>query len=424
MEQLIAQLNAPEKQARLAALSELFKKIKNGEIPPAVPNGGVNNHIHTTYSFSPYSPSAAVWAAYRAGLVTAGIMDHDSVGGMDEFIKAGEIASMPITCGFECRVKCDGLPFASKRINNPDQNGIAYVAVHGIPHSMIFSANAFLAPYREKRNIRNRKMVNNINGLMRFFGVSVDFDADVLPISQNADTGSVTERHILFALGLKLIEKYGKGQALVDFLTQDMKIKLSGKQSAFLLDSESPYYEYDLLGIMKSELVSKIYVDADEECPDISEFVKFAKDIGAISAYAYLGDVGNSVTGDKRAQKFEDEYISELFYQLKRLEFNAVTYMPTRNTPEQLKRIRLMCARDGFFEISGEDINSPRQSFVCEALKTGNFDHLIDATWALIGHEKAATLSLRDSMFSTATEKKYPDITERIRIYKEIGMAK
>lgn len=29
----------------------------------------------------------------------------------------------------------------------------------------------------------------------------------------------------------------------------------------------------------------------------------WADEIGAISAYAYLGDVGNSVTGDKKAQK-------------------------------------------------------------------------------------------------------------------------
>lgn len=424
MEQLIRQLNATLKEDRLAALTELFAGIKSGELEPTVSNGSVNNHIHTTFSFSPYSPSRAVWEAYRAGLVTAGIMDHDSVGGMDEFIKAGEIAGMPITCGFECRVSCGGLPFASKRINNPDQNGVAYVAMHGIPHSMIFSANAFLTPYREKRNIRNRKMVLNINGLLHFYDIHLDFDTDILPISEEKNGGSVTERHILFALGLKLIEKYGKGGTLADFLVDEMKIGLSEKARAQLFDSENPYYEYDLLGALKSELVSKIYVDADDECPTISEFVDFAKNIGAISAYAYLGDIAESVTGDKRAQKFEDEYLGELFYQLKKLEFDAVTYMPTRNTPEQLKRIRLMCARDGFFEISGEDINSPRQSFVCEALKTGDFDHLIDATWALIGHEKAATQNLRDSMFSTCTKKKYPDMRERAEVYRKIGRGK
>ena len=31
-------------------------------------------------------------------------------------------------------------------------------------------------------------------------------------------------------------------------------------------------------------------------------------------SYAYLGDVGESVTGDKRAQHFEDAYLDELLH--------------------------------------------------------------------------------------------------------------
>ena len=40
-----------------------------------------NNHIHTTYSFSPYSPTAAVYFARMAGLGTCGLMDHYSIAG-------------------------------------------------------------------------------------------------------------------------------------------------------------------------------------------------------------------------------------------------------------------------------------------------------------------------------------------------------
>ena len=45
----------------------------------------INNHIHTTFSFSPYSPTAAAWRARAEGLCTAGIIDHDSLGGNREF---------------------------------------------------------------------------------------------------------------------------------------------------------------------------------------------------------------------------------------------------------------------------------------------------------------------------------------------------
>ena len=51
-------LNAPTKEARLANLREV---LKTTEFPPMVPQY-INNHIHTTYSFSPYSPTAAVYA--------------------------------------------------------------------------------------------------------------------------------------------------------------------------------------------------------------------------------------------------------------------------------------------------------------------------------------------------------------------------
>jgi hypothetical protein len=40
------------------------------------------------------------------------------------------------------------------------------------------------------------------------------------------------------------------------------------------------------------------------------------------------------------------------------------------------------------FEISGEDINTPRQSFVIRAMEDPKFANLIEATWKLIEHEK------------------------------------
>lgn len=110
-----------------------------------------------------------------------------------------------------------------------------------------------------------------------------------------------------------------------------------------------------------------------------------------------------------------------MFDTLKNLGFQAVTYMPTRNTPQQLQRVMEMCARDGFFEISGEDINSPRQSFVCKKLTDPAFTHLIDATYALIGHERAATMKREDGMFSPKTMAAYPALSERIVHFAEIG---
>ncbi len=386
-EELILKLNDADVNVRLDSLRQLMAMIKAGEIEAPKQGNDVNNHIHTTFSFSPYSPTKAVWMAYNAGLQTAGIMDHDSLSGAREFIEAGKIVGILTTIGVECRVNMKNTPLGDKRINNPDQKGIAYCTMHGVPHQHIDEVVDFFKPYVAKRNERNRKMIDRINELTAAYGIHTDFDKDVVPLSEFVNGGSITERHLLFALSKKITERFGKGEAVVKFLTEDMGIAVSGKVKAFLEDSNNVNYEYDLLGALKSNLVEKFYIDADEECPDVTEMIALAAKINAFSAYAYLGDVGDSVTGDKKTQKFEDDYIDLLFDVIKDLKFKAVTYMPSRNTMEQLRRIRSMCDKYGFFQISGEDINSPRQSFICEAQRNPEFANLYESTMTLIRHE-------------------------------------
>jgi hypothetical protein len=188
-----------------------------------------------------------------------------------------------------------------------------------------------------------------------------------------------------------------------------------------LLDQENPNFLYDLLGVLKAD-TAFFYIDADEEMPDAEEFVKKAKELGAIPAYAYLGDVGDSVTGDKKAQKFEDDYLPELIKSIKEVGFKAVAYMPTRNTPEQLQRLIKLVTENGLFEISGEDINSPRQKFACVALAKPEYSHLITSTWALIGHESIASeKGVEYGMFSEKAQKEYPSISDRTKAYANIG---
>ncbi len=57
---LIDQLNASGAEQRLAALRRLKSLRDAGDLPVPVRGRDVNNHIHTTYSFSPYSPTKAV----------------------------------------------------------------------------------------------------------------------------------------------------------------------------------------------------------------------------------------------------------------------------------------------------------------------------------------------------------------------------
>ena len=373
-------LNAPTKAERLENLSKILPETT---FPAEVPQY-INNHIHTTYSFSPYSPTAAVYAARMEGLCTAGIIDHDSISGAREFLEAAEMIGMPVTIGMECRVSMEGTRLEGRRTNNPDQEGVSYMTIQSVPHDKIDVLTEFFKPYQAARHARNRKMIAKINDLL---GLGMDYDRDVLPLSEAQDNGGVTERHLMYALAIRLVKEVGKGEAMVKKL-ESMGLTLSSKQVAQMTDTEYPFYEYDLLGILKSAFVPQIFIPATDECPKLPDMVKLCADVDAYLCYAYLGDVGDSVTGDKKAQKFEDDYLDDVFECLKEEGVKAVTYMPTRNTQAQLERLRGLCDRYGMFQISGEDINSPRQSFVIKAMENPMFANLIEATWKLIEHEK------------------------------------
>ena len=384
MDDLIEKLNAPLRRERLEALGALRLLANRGDFTVPEPDGNVNNHIHTTFSFSPYSPVKAIYAACMSKLSAAGIIDHESVGGVSEFREAGRIMGIPTTAGFELRAGFTGTALEGRRLNNPDQIGIGYMTVHGLADKNMGKAEDFLKPLGEARAERNIGMCARLADVS---GIELDYEKDVVPLSQKACGGSVTERHILCALSLKLIGLHGKGQALRDRLSAYPGAYPDGAEK--LCETDDLLFLYDLIGVLKAGFTELFYIPADgKECPDVRELVRFSADAETFLAYAYLGDIENSVTGDKKAQAFEDSYLDELFDVLYGLGIRAISYMPARNTREQLLRVRSLCERYGMLQISGEDINSPRQPFISDASKDPLFENLKESTVMLIEHER------------------------------------
>ncbi len=414
-----ANLNGGTADQRLAAVRALGESVKDG----VQPTKEVNNHVHSIYSFSPYSPTMIGVKAAQAGLQTVGIMDHDSVSGAAEFLQACKAVNIASTVGFEMRVNMDGTSVEGRKTNNPDEANISYIAIHGIPETKLPEFQEFLRPIQAKRIKRDRREVEKLNRLLAALGVpGLDFDTEILSISEAASGGSVTERHILYALALKLISAHGRGQPLVEFVETRMQIALTGNLRALLMDRDNPHYAYDLLGAFKSALVPEFFLRSGHaECIPVFEAVRFANEMGAIPAYAYLGDVGDSATGDKKAEKFEDDFLDELVPELTGIGFKAITYMPPRNTRSQLLRLQRLCRENRLMEISGVDINSSRQSFNCPILLEPQFEHLADAAWALIAHEKLAAADPLLAFFNPGNPLASLSLRERIEEYSEIG---
>ena len=421
-DKIVQELNNSNKRSRLFRLEKIYKLIEIGE-EQFKKTEEVNNHVHTIYSFSSYSPSMTAYLAWKASLQAVGIMDHDSVSGCKELIEACKIIGIASTVGFELRVNFSGTIVEGRKLNNPDSKNIGYIAIHGIPESKLPEAKKFLNPIQIARNKRNKKILAKLNNLIKSYGMKeIDFNKEIYDISQAKEGGSITERHILYAFAKKIIQKTGKGEKLISFLEDNLDIVLSEKIEKFLLDENNQFYLYDLLGILKSSFLDKIFIQPDyEECISVYEAVKFSNSINAIPAYAYLGDVTDSPTGDKRAEKYEDDFLEELIPELKKIGFKVITYMPPRNTLNQLLRLQRLCRKYEFMEISGVDINSPRQSFNYPIILRPEFAHLIEATWALIAHEKLANYNEKYALFNNKNPLKNKSLKERIKIYGEIG---
>jgi hypothetical protein len=343
----------------------------------------INNHIHTKYSFSPYFPAKAAWLAYEAGLSTAGIVDHDSVAGVPEFIEAAGVLGLPVTTGFEVRASLKGTRMEDMRLNNPDQKGNAYITLQGLPHNRLDYINNKLKPYRQHRLERVREMAEHIKALVLPYGIGYDFEKDVLPLTCFNEGGTITERYLLYALA--------KGIKLVEYLSSELRLKIPEMIKGYLLVTGNPYYIYDILGLLKAEFLDKIYIPGGLDCPPVEEMVLLARETGAFITYCYLGDQGNSATGDKKEAKFEDDRLEEIISAFKDIGFNAVAYMPTRNTNAQISRLKGICGKHQMFEICGEDINQPRQKFICEKMREPLYADAYDNTFALIGHEYMIT---------------------------------
>ena len=382
-----------------------------------------NNHIHTCYSFSPYTPAAAALGARRAGLRVVGSVDHDSIGAAAEMSEATRLLKMGSVTGFEIRAFFDpGGPFAKRKLNNPDSAGIAYMTVQGVPASSRERVAGWLAPKRAARLERTLAMADAANQILAGLGLApFDPQADMVARSQYANGGGITERHLLAAMADALIAGFGKGQALVTGLT-GMGVAIPPALVAVLGEEANPHLTYDLLGVLKSEYLERIYIQPTGECPTAEEVVAFADSVGAIATYAYLGDVSASPTGDKKAERFEDEFLDELFVAMADRGLRAVTYMPPRNTPEQLRRIHALAEAHGMLEISGVDINQPRQSFNCPELRRPEFADLNEATWALVAHE--ALTAVDPALHLLGEGRPTPkQLAERIRAYAPLGRA-
>lgn len=182
-------------ETRERSLSEISGLVKNGTIKKASElTPWPNLHLHTFHSFNykNWSPARIVFEGWRTGLTYTGTVDFDTLAGLEETVKAGELLGTNVTGGFESRVLIEEL--RDVVINSPSEPGIYYLCGKGFKNAPgeETEESAFFKSLKETAQERNRKVVLKLNNYLS--EVKVDYVKDVLPLTPSDNP---TERHII-----------------------------------------------------------------------------------------------------------------------------------------------------------------------------------------------------------------------------------
>jgi hypothetical protein len=287
---LEARLNAFDHTARSDALKELFALAERGDVRLGPESDVANMHCHTFFSFNAYghSPTSLAWLAKKRGFKLIGIVDFDTLDGVDEFLDACEFLSVRGSAGLETRVHIP--EFATREINSPGEPGVYYHMGIGFTSAIVPKpAAAVLADLRERAASRNRDIVSRVNHYLD--PVTVDYEKDVMPLSP---AGTATERHMVVAY-VRAAEQ--TAPCSVRFWAEKLGIDYD---VANALADDVP----GLQNLIRSKLMKRGgvgYVQPGSDTfPTIEEFHKLVNACGALPCAAWLD--GTS-TGEQAIQE-------------------------------------------------------------------------------------------------------------------------
>lgn len=343
MESLERQLDSFERAERDLALRELWGLAGRGAIGLPPPGRAVNLHSHTFYSYNAYgySPSKFAWLARRRGLAVAGIVDFDSLDGLEEFRSAARMIGLKACVSLESRTFVP--EFADRVINSPGEPGIAYHMGVGFTR---FGSHPTLARMRTASDGRNRDLIGRVNAFLK--PVEVDFERDVAPLTP---LGNATERHIAAAY---------ENRARLVFPDQAPRDRFWKERLGSPAEGGAPLQALIRSRTMKQGGAGYVRPDKDS-FPLMAEMNRFVLESGAIPTVAWLD--GTSAG---------EQAIEELFAVAMSTGAAALNIIPDRNyTPgvkdrklQNLYDVVAMAERIHFPVVVGTEMNAPGNKFV------------------------------------------------------------
>lgn len=388
-EQLVTRLSSRFYFRRLASLKRLSKSLDVGS--KRYYSNRILLNTQSKYSFGPYYPSMIAYRAYVNGLKSAGITDFLTVKGAKEMRKACAILGIFYITGYRLNT------------NSPiTDGGEVIMSVYGVPKQRVKEVDSRLKVMRQDKYYTQKNIVKNVNKAYKKYGIKLDFETDVVDTSTYRKGGALTEKHVFYALSHKIVQKFGKGKLVVDFVEKDLGITLDQTSRSQIIEEDNPYYEFDLARIIKdikyyqtTHLISDVEAVATAheeesiiclECKsnlveEVKRYADRAQEIGA-DGVAFV------------SSNFDDQILEEL-----------CTYI----TEKELLAIDL------------EVMDEPRKKFGKDIKSQKVIDLFKKNADVILGHEMAVSSLSGDGFNSDKIKSTWKNFAERVELFAGIA---
>ncbi len=379
---LVEQLSDLDKTKRMGALDSLAtldKSIILSELDIPAPQGLVNLHAHSFFSYNAkgWSPARIAWEMLKLGVEYLGIVEFDVLDHLEEALEAGMRFNIKTIAGLETRTFVPEL--SNVEINSPGEKGISYAMAHAITalpdmrslpyyalenfHVMAQQRNKTVMERVKMAQHRNKTVMEKVN---EYLGDSaaLDYKRDVLSMTPS---GNATERHLAEAYVRKAARTIGEGDKNGQAKYWADKLHLTLPKTLQIL-TDTPE---ELPVLIRSKLMKQGgpgYVTPEPKTfPTLADFFAWAKKIGGVPTATWLN--GES-EGEKDAGALLDLYMALGAQALNIIPDRNYSHQPSPLWPkddkkyENLKKI-IQAAQDRRLPISfGTELNSFGQPVV------------------------------------------------------------
>jgi len=275
---LESQLNHFSFDKRNQALNNLIGFLGSEAIECQPEQEAFNLHAHSFFSFNAYgfSPTALAWITKKNGFSFMGLVDFDTLDGVDEFLSACEQLGVRGVAGIETRVFIP--EFKQFEINSPGEPGVAYHMGTGFVSSKVPEyAEPALMDIRMRAEERNRQILDRINEFLD--PLKLDYEVDILPLTPS---GYATERHMVQKIAQKADQAL---EAPARFW--QLKLEQPVEKIELMMQDRNSFHN-----ILRKKLIKRggvAYRQPDESTfPSVDEFHTVVDAAGAIPCSAWL----------------------------------------------------------------------------------------------------------------------------------------